>query len=322
MRQVFLCALAITCLFFTELFELGAQEKKWAVVNLSSCFLRLRADYESPVETQCLMGTVLEVKGKHRYWLNVDAPDYRNCWTNELSVVLMDEAQKEAYLASDKLIFTSEFGHLYSDASFESPRICDLTMGDILRPSDTIEDSGDWMEVLLPSGQKGWLPSENVWDYENWAEERYILVSEANSTNGFEARQTLEQNLMSLAMQFLGVPYMWGGTTAKYFDCSGLVKLVYMMNGIVLPRNAGEQIYCGETVTFDFEQMRPGDLLFYGTLKSDGSVGSVSHVAMYIGDGRIIHSSQLVRINSLRPGDEDYYDRKPIGVRRIVGHVN
>ena len=324
MRQVFLF-LAAACLFLPSFSELDAQEKRWAVVNLSSCFLRQKASYESPVEAQCLMGTVLEVKGKDRYWLKVDAPDYPNCWTNELAVVLMDEKEKEAYLASDKLIFISDFGHLYSEASFDSSRICDLSMGDILRPYGEVNfeamDCGAWIEVLLPSGQKGWLPENCVWDYQDWAGHHHIIVAEANAKDGF-ARQELEQRIVSLARQFLGVPYMWGGNTAKYFDCSGLVKLVYMMNGIVLPRNSGQQMRCGEPVSFDLEQMRPGDLIFYGSLKADGIVASVSHVAIYIGDGRIIHSSQLVRINSLRPGDKDYYDRKPIGVRRIIGHVD
>ena len=115
---------------------------------------------------------------------------------------------------------------------------------------------------------------------------------------------------------------MWGGNTVKHFDCSGLTKFVYMMNRIVLPRNAREQIYCGVEVPFDFDLMEPGDLVFFGSLGADGGYASVTHVAMYIGDGRIIHSSQLVRINSLREGLPDSYGRRPIAVRRILGHVD
>ena len=56
-------------------FQLGAQQKQqWAVVNVSSCFMRAQPDYESGNETQCLMGTVLEVSGSDRYWLRVSAP--------------------------------------------------------------------------------------------------------------------------------------------------------------------------------------------------------------------------------------------------------
>jgi cell wall-associated NlpC family hydrolase len=95
-----------------------------------------------------------------------------------------------------------------------------------------------------------------------------------------------------------------------------------MMNRIILPRNAREQIHCGVEVPFDFSEMQAGDLVFFGSLKADGSIASVTHVAMYIGGGRIIHSSQLVRINSLEDGLPDSYGRKPIAVRRILGHVD
>ena len=92
-----------------------------------------------------------------------------------------------------------------------------------------------------------------------------------------------------------------------------------MLSGLVLPRNAREQIHCGREVPFRLEEMKSGDLVFFGTLDSAGKVKSVTHVALYIGDGRIIHSSQLVRINSLLKGREDYYERQVVGVRRILG---
>lgn len=284
--------------------QLGAQQKQWAVVNVSSCFMRAQPDYESGNETQCLMGTVLEVTGKDRYWLRADAPDYRGCWTNELSLALMDEAQKDAYIAAPKLVCTAEYTHIFEEPSADSGRISDLIMGDIVRPAEGEKDG--WTRVMLPSGICGWVEEGAVEDFGSWA----------------ESLRPTEEGLVSLAKTFLGVPYLWGGNTVKHFDCSGLVKLVYMMNGIVLPRNAREQIRCGAEVPYDFEAMRPGDLVFFGSLKADGSIGTVSHVAMYIGDGRIIHSSQLVRINSLRDGLPDSYKREPIAVRRMLGHVD
>lgn len=295
--------LAIAALLFVAACQLAARE--WAVVNVSSCFMRARPDYESGNETQCLMGTVLEVTGRDRYWLRVDAPDYRNCWTNELSVTMMDEAAKDAYIAAPKLICTAEYTHVYSEARETSERICDFIMGDIVRVSGASVREG-WTAVLLPSGREGWVRSGEVEDFGSWAE--------SGHADGAA--------LTALARRFLGVPYLWGGNTVKHFDCSGLTKFVYMMNRIVLPRNAREQIHCGVEVPFDFSEMQAGDLVFFGSLKADGSIASVTHVAMYIGGGRIIHSSQLVRINSLEDGLPDSYGRKPIAVRRILGHVD
>ena len=74
--------------------------------------------------------------------------------------------------------------------------------------------------------------------------------------------------------------------------------------------------------TYDFDQMLPGDLLFYGTPATAKKKMVVAHVAMYYGDKKIIHSSMVVRISSLTPDGEDFYDREPLAVRRILGHVD
>ena len=86
---------------------------RWAVVNSSSCFLRLKPDYESGNESQALMGTVLRVKGAERYWRQVDAPDYRDVWTTEHNIALMDEAGKDAWIAAPKFICSAEYTHLF-----------------------------------------------------------------------------------------------------------------------------------------------------------------------------------------------------------------
>ena len=89
------------------------------------------------------------------------------------------------------------------------------------------------------------------------------------------------------------------------------------MNGILLPRNASQMVHCGEEVRLD--EMQRGDLVFFGTPAQDGKPRRVTHVGIYIGDGRIIHSSHLVRVNSLDPSQPDYYENahKLIAARRL-----
>jgi len=278
---------------------------QWAVVNSSSCFLRLKPDYESGNETQCLMGTVLRVHGADRYWRLVDAPDYPDVWTTQLNVAFMDEAGKDAWIAAPKYICSAEYTHLYAEPSLTADRVCDFTMGDLVRRGT--RSVRGWVEVFLPSGKACWARAYDVMDFDEWV----------------RTREATRENLIATARRLLGTPYMWGGASVKHFDCSGFTQFVYRQCGIVLPRNAREQIHTGEEIPYDFDRMLPGDLIFYGTPATARKPMVVAHVAMYMGDKKIIHSSQVVRINSLVPEGEDYYERtNPLGVRRILGHVD
>lgn len=96
------------------------------------------------------------------------------------------------------------------------------------------------------------------------------------------------------AMEFLGVPYVWGGTTPKGFDCSGLAQYVYKMNEIVISRTTYTQVNEGVAVTK--EQLQPGDLVFFGNKSSP------HHVGIYIGDNKMIHAPQtgdVVKISNI-----------------------
>lgn len=130
-------------------------------------------------------------------------------------------------------------------------------------------------------------------------------------------------------MMFLGVPYMWGGTSIKNVDCSGLTRSVYFMNGVLLPRNASQQAKTGTDVKIfneygdvDWSHLIPGDLIFWGSPATASAPERISHVGMYIGGGRFIHSSEVVRINSFDRNKADFYDRKPVRARRIIGYVD
>ncbi|ALG09611.1 NlpC/P60 family protein [Kibdelosporangium phytohabitans] len=115
---------------------------------------------------------------------------------------------------------------------------------------------------------------------------------------------------VSAALSRRGDAYVWGGTKPGGFDCSGLTLWSYAQAGISLPRTSRAQFGAGRSVPKD--QLRPGDLLFYGT-----SAGSIHHVSMYIGDGNIVHASTYgvpVKSGPMSIGGRDYF-----GARRIVG---
>lgn len=96
--------------------------------------------------------------------------------------------------------------------------------------------------------------------------------------------------LLYIADAYVGVRYTWGGNTPREgFDCSGFTKFVFAKQGIALPRTSREQSRVGERIPADFSDLVPGDLMFFA---EPGQ--AISHVAIYAGDGRIIHSAGSV----------------------------
>jgi peptidoglycan DL-endopeptidase CwlO len=111
--------------------------------------------------------------------------------------------------------------------------------------------------------------------------------------------------VVSIALQYLGVPYVWGGASPSGFDCSGFTMYVYAKVGVSLPHNAAMQYGMGTPVARS--QLAPGDLVFFNGL---------SHVGMYIGGGRFVHAphtGDVVKISSL---SESWYSATYVGARR------
>jgi cell wall-associated NlpC family hydrolase len=112
-------------------------------------------------------------------------------------------------------------------------------------------------------------------------------------------------SVVSIALQYLGVPYVWGGASPSGFDCSGFTMYVYAKVGVSLPHNAAMQYGMGTPVSRS--QLAPGDLVFFNGL---------SHVGMYIGGGRFVHAphtGDVVKISSL---SEYWYSATYVGARR------
>ena len=286
-----------------------AQDKRMAVVEFSTCYLRLKPDYESPLETQELMGTVVEIVGEQSYWREVVTPQPYRAWCTDQGLVEMSADELKAYEEAPKVMFCDLYGHIYKEASMDSPTICDLVGGDLLRLT-TVKDNTDkalkkalkskWTKVMLPSGKTGFVPSKQLKPHKGF---RSISMGEG-SAESISSETT--EDIIAQAEKLLGVPYLWGGMSAKGVDCSGLVRISHIMNGILLPRNASQQVKCGERVELD--NLERGDLVFFGTPATDEKPMRITHVGIYLGENKIIHSSHRVRINSLIPGDDDYYE--------------
>lgn len=309
---------------------LSGQTKRLAVTALSENMMRLKPDYESPLETQSLMGTVVEIIGEEGYWRQVVTPEPYTAWCTNLGLVEMSAEQINEYKAAPKYICLAQHSGVYETPSLKGRRLSDLSMGNLVRIVYTegkkVKPSvkKKWAEVMLPDGRKGWTPAADLTVFAEWAGKQEVTAD----------------NIVNTAMTFEGTPYLWGGASSKGLDCSGLVRLTFMMNGHLLPRNASQQVNygreiimeCDHSITSDSDKLyqemvrrtrnlQPGDLVFFGSPETFWSKEKITHVGIYIGNGKIIHASHKVRVNSLLPGEKDYYENshRLLKARRYIG---
>jgi cell wall-associated NlpC family hydrolase len=127
-----------------------------------------------------------------------------------------------------------------------------------------------WLEVRLPSGETGFVQAGDVKPVDP----------------GSPRRRGSRDEIVATARRFGGTPYLWGGMTVRGIDCSGLVSRVYHANGFELPRDADQQFADPNADAVGRDKLEPGDLLFFGDDEK-----SITHVGLYLGDGRFINAT-------------------------------
>ena len=287
--------------------------KTYGVVCMSTASFNNDPGFSAESGTQALMGMPVRILEENDDWYRCVNMEGYTAWVITRSIAEMTEEEYDAYLAKPKVFVTKKYSTLYSEKNVNSLPVSDLVWGCILIDEGK---SGSWRKVSVTDGRTGYVPASDVIDLNVW----------------MKNAQPTEKNIIETAKQFCGFPYVWGGTSVKGVDCSGLSKSAYFLNGYVLRRDASQQVKTGDSVDVhkfvegEFTKealgnLRPGDLLFFGRKAENGRRERVTHVAIYMGDGMIIHSSNVVRINSLIPGEKDYYAgaKRLLKARRIIG---
>lgn len=162
-----------------------------------------------------------------------------------------------------------------------------------------------WVEIELEEDSSAYVSTDYV-------DVRYVLP-EAIKFSPLEEKantqSSLRTQIVNYALQFLGNPYVWGGTSlTKGADCSGFTMAIYSKFGYGLPHYSGSQANMGKSIKSS--EMKPGDLLFYAS-----SGGTINHVAMYIGNGQIVHAAS--RRSGIKISTWNY--RTPVRIRNIIG---
>ncbi len=273
--------------------------RKWAQVKLSIATLRTEPKHSAEIATQGIMGAPVKVLQKADDWYRVQMADDYIAYVPESSLSFKTEAQMKAWRKAKRYIVTAYDSRLVTEAHGDMT-VSDLVMGNILEYKSA---QGNWLKLATPDGRVGWVDAADVAELSQWSQQQ------------FSAAQ-----IEKTARRMMGSGYLWGGTTTKVTDCSGLTKVSYLSNGIILQRDASQQALTGKIMKrgTDWHQYETGDLLFFGNEKT----GRVTHVGIYLRDGNYIHCSGQVKINSLDPKSSQYpYLYSPLSASRIKGMV-
>ncbi|MEQ8413931.1 MAG: C40 family peptidase [Imperialibacter sp.] len=263
--------------------------KIYGLVNNSVANIRSDPRHSGELATQALLGTPLNVLKQSGEWYLVQTPDKYISWVDHGGLVLFDKAGFETWKSAEKIIYTRIAGFSYTADSDTAQPVSDLVMGCVL---EVVSEGKDFYQVKYPDGREAFVNKKEAKPVDSW-------LAQANPTG---------DNLTNIAFQLMGAPYLWGGTSSKGMDCSGFTKTIYFMNGLVIPRDASQQVFAGQPVDSEqpFDQLEVGDLLFFGTPATSDKKERVVHVGMWIGDKKFIHASGQVRVSSVDPDDEHY----------------
>lgn len=276
--------------------EVSLGEQLYGISTVSTAAAREAPQHKAELGTQILMGHAIRLLKRSGRWYYAQAADGYLAWVREDTFIRCNAETLAGWTQSLLLIVTAMEDQILSQPVENAEPVSDVVMANLLRERG---ETGDWIEVELPDGRRGYLPRRSATNYRAWQ----------------ALREPTPEHIEATARQFLGRPYLWGGNSPKALDCSGFTKLVFFLNGVDLQRNASQQATQGREVALSasFSELKTGDLVFFGVRGRAGRLDRVTHVGIYLRDGHFIHASGRIHIS-------DLHDDSPVTEegRRIV----
>ena len=282
-------------------------ETLFGIVKVSVGNVRSNPAHSAELATQVMMGMVVKVLKNQGSWYYIQGPDQYLGWLEGAAMHLTRQAGAEAWQNAPKVIMTEYFGVVRAQPSNASLPVSDAVPGVLFKSNGW---RGKWLAVETPDGRKGYVERSLVADYAKWKATRSLSAETVETT----------------AKRFIGVPYLWGGTSPKGMDGSGFTKTVFRLNGMELNRDANQQAQMGIEVSADsgLRRFSKGDLLFFGQKATAERSERITHVAIYLQDQQFIHTpgGSGVRIDSFDPAAPNFNDgllKSFVRARRVIG---
>ncbi|MBM3266929.1 MAG: C40 family peptidase [Candidatus Sericytochromatia bacterium] len=279
--------------------RLGATPPR-AIALAPVIHLRRGPGHAFEMMSQVVMGTLLDVLEAGEEWWQVRAPDGMIAWARSTNLQPATDRDAERWRTREQVLITSPL--------VTAPR---LTHGSVTLSAGTrLAFVGRRRDDLLgrtPGREEVLLPAAAC---------RHVPADDGSNPLRAGLSEPTPELLIRMAHSFLGVPYLWGGTSGWGLDCSGFTQLVFQMAGIQLPRDSDQQLALGQAhgpVT-QVKDLAPGDLVFFK-----------SHVGLFLGRGEFIHASApagCVTVNALIPGAQHYASalaKRFLGGGRVLG---
>lgn len=282
-------------------------KQPFGIISLSVANIRSMPGHSQELVSQALLGTPVKVIKTKGYWSLIQTPDNYLGWLDGTALFEMTKKEFNHWQKGKKIVYTNHAGFVW-DNKKRDKSISDITAGSFL---NLVDEEKEGFTVVFPDGREGFVKKDEAMHFEAW-------MNQHDYTS---------KSILNTAFKFLGHPYLWGGTSTKGVDCSGFTKTVYFLNGMVLQRDASQQELYGEEVSTEnnFEQLKPGDLLFFGRAKTDSTTKRITHVGIYAGNLEFIHAAGRVFYDSFNPEAENYneYRKKSlVSVKRYLNSIN
>jgi len=258
---------------------------------------------QSDVVSQALYGSNVALLASQGEWSRIQTADLYKGWVRSRHLRLVQSGT--GYATSGVIVqVQSLFANVYREPDITRHQPVITIPFESRLEVITDEDGGDTKKSDAKGGHEGWLHLRLPDKRDEWIQAGDVVA---------DPKPLSIPESIELAKRFLGIPYLWGGSSSFGFDCSGFTQMLVRARGVILPRDADKQAAWKGVIAVERKDLQPGDLLFFGS-----SAKEITHTGMYIGDGQFIHDTTtdhpVVQISRL---DDQPWTKLLVASRRV-----